>query len=84
MTPLQLEVLMHYYVKPSYHPQGSDDGLYSEAHDIFLIEGILVETEWNDEVSFKLTEKGDWFVKHILALPFPSVTFTIEKENRDD
>ena len=67
MTPLELEVLLHIYYSPEINPlmesMAGSAALrrFAEENTIFL----------DPEGTYRLTEKGDTFVKMLLATPIP-------------
>lgn len=83
MTPLDLEILSHYYVTPEPHPN-------QEAHAVqasigcFVSDGILEQrprTGENPLLSYQLTEKGVAFLQLLLQTPYPKQVFVDDSGN---
>lgn len=68
MTPLELSVLLHYYITNERFPTSS---ARDEAELMFMDANML------EHDSFILTEKGIYFIDHILNTPFPATSYTI-------
>lgn len=72
MTPSRLDVLLHCYVSPELHPR-ADAPAVKEDLSILLAAGMI---ERYDR-SYKTTAKGEFYISHLLSIPFPETVFRI-------
>lgn len=72
MTPSRLEVLLHCYVNPCVHPR-MDAPAVQEDIRVLKSHGLIRPYDR----TFEVTEKGEFYVKHLLSIPFPETTFVI-------
>jgi len=72
LTPSALEVLLHYHYSPVEHPRIDVLAVESAIADFYEM-GVLESVVPNkyDDASWKLTTKGDVWLKKILATPCP-------------
>lgn len=69
ISALELRILLHYYYSPD--PWGSEGGVaVNHAFSRFYAEGLLDRCDGGRTY---LTEKGKFYVEHILATPFPEM-----------
>lgn len=71
-TPNNLEILMHFYVSPSIHPR-YDAPAVREGVQYLIDHGMLFE----GELYCTVTPKGEFFIKHLMDIPFPVETYRI-------
>lgn len=81
LTPCQLEVLMHYYVSGHDHPRKEAPAV-AEAITMFMQEGMLKFA--NDGVHITTTDKGSFWLEHLLSIPFPVKRFRIPKNPENE
>ena len=71
MTPLHLEILMHYYTRGVDYEHLTNETVreYLRHH---LQDGIMEqETDGTMVRAYRVTEKGRVWIEHILNLPYP-------------
>lgn len=79
-TPLNLGVLLHHYYSPK--PYSPDTEVGRRANNYLLANGMIREGAAKDV--YDLTEKGQFYIRHILdVLPFPETTYYIPEIIRD-
>lgn len=71
-TPNNLEVLLHYHTTPQIHPR-HDAPAVKSAVEMLLAEGLLQR----DDRLYTTTDKGKFYLDHLLSRPFPVRTFSI-------
>lgn len=71
-TPITLEVLLHCYYSRSPHPKRNVE-VYRDVFE-YLTDHEMITYQDGASVT---TPKGEFFVEHILAMPFPKITFVI-------
>lgn len=81
LSPLELEVILHYYYSPE--PFSRLSSAYFEAILKFIRNGILRKRE---EISshgaeYEITEKGHFFLNMLTETPFPIQSF---RDPRDE
>ena len=71
-TPSDLELLLHCHVSPSVHPRASAPAIiYGTSR---LVAAGMIE---RDDRHYTTTEKGKFYIAHLLKQPFPVITFAI-------
>ena len=79
MTPIQLEVLVHCYVSPEQHPRFFAPAVW-KAFNSFLRQGIIeYNSQRKEPFVYVTTEKGEAWLKTILATPQPRQVWVNEK-----
>lgn len=73
MTPVQVEVLMHYYYKND-EPPNFDAPSTQDAIGHFLNIGCF-EHDPDSTTNFELTDLGNAFVKAICRVPVPKIAY---------
>lgn len=78
-SPVNLEILLHCYYSPEppprYNAPATKEGvLYLLNQDMIKITGY-VAAESKD--IYGTTEKGEFFIKHLMTVPFPISTWSI-------
>ena len=68
-SPLEIEVLLHYYYSPDPHPKHNTEGVVNIIHK-FRNHGIFT-----DQVQPYLTDKGKAWLHLILNTPYPKQVF---------
>lgn len=68
-SPLEIEVLLHYYYSSDPHPKHNTEGVSDIIHK-FRVDGIFT-----DQVQPQLTDKGNAWLKTILNTPYPNQVF---------
>lgn len=68
MTPIKLEILLHYFACSEPYPRSSAPAVQDAVH--FLVIKDLLATG-NDDQPFYVTERGAAYIKHLLTIPFP-------------
>jgi hypothetical protein len=78
LTPLEVEILLHYYYSSAQDFKNLDCSAVKEAIDKFCEAGIL--TEWSNRTPryYKNDEALELYVKTICAIPLPTQKWTIE------
>ena len=74
MTPLQLDILLHYYCRAvEYHQVKVNDTRMSQAKS--LVRKGLLSFESSREIKFQITRKGKAHIKQLLNLKVPDLVF---------
>lgn len=77
MTPLQIQMLLHYHCSPApFQPWGNAQ---SEARDMFREQGLICEFE-GDGVA-RLTGRGRAYVEFLCAMPLPLERWSMDMES---
>lgn len=72
MTPSRLEVLLHCHVSPERHPRSDAPAVHEDIR-VLKANGLI---EPYDR-THRTTEKGEFYIKHLLSVPFPVTDFKI-------
>lgn len=72
-TPCALNVLLHAHCSPTPIPNAEAS---SVAESIRYLENA--EMIWRVDRHYETTDKGKFYIEHIMNLPFPKVVFTME------
>lgn len=76
--PNNLEVLLHFHVSPSVHPR-IDAMAVKEAITELREAGMIQPSDR----SYTTTDKGKFYIEHLLAVPFPVRTFYIPANEQE-
>lgn len=78
MTPLELEILLHYYCKARDYRDGDFSfPAVREAIESFVrYEKLLVSTPCSDS-AYVITDRGKFYVDHLLNQPLPKQVWVI-------
>lgn len=68
--PLELEVLLYYYKSPSCIMQPRSTAI-SEFEDRLIDHGLLEMIDTMQQNNVRCTDKGRFYVAHLLSIPFP-------------
>lgn len=73
MTPLQIEILLHYYaISEDYREGDFSAPAVRDAIDEFRHELNLLELDASDgEREYKLTRRGEFYIESLLKIPLP-------------
>lgn len=71
-TPSDLELLLHCHVSPQVHPRADAPAIIDGTRR--LVDAGLIERM---DRHYGTTEKGKFYIAHLLKQPFPVVTFCI-------
>ncbi len=74
MTSLQLDILNHYYACGSIYEFENNTTRLAQAGDL-VRSGLLDLVD--EPKMFNITEKGTFFINHILNMPLPEAMFHI-------
>jgi len=75
MTPLEISILLHYHVSADDYRNGDFSApAVRNAIDEFRRDGFLAEAV---ETYYRITEKGQFYVKALCAVPLPVTTWII-------
>lgn len=74
-SPLEIEVLLHYYYWLDPHPKHNTEGVAKIIHK-FRVDGIFT-----DQVQPYLTDKGKAWLHLILNTPYPKQAFVDQHNN---
>ena len=66
---ITLQVLLHIYSRPTNFPE-VDSEASKDAHQRLLRNG-MIQYQGRSDYNYRVTEKGEFFVKHLLEVPFP-------------
>jgi len=71
-SPLEIQILLHYYVSRADHPNLG----YPALHDVvenFLSKGLLVERQQGDsgDGAYEITDGGRLYVQTLMDVPLP-------------
>ena len=83
MTPLEIEILLHYYCTRSDYRNGDFSApAVRDAIDAFNGDLSLLcrEETLQPERTYKVTERGEAYIKFLCALPLPVCVWMIPKE----
>lgn len=86
ITPLTLEIILHYYA----HARDYREGDFSapavrEVVDCLISEGMLDNDADPEHPSrFRITEKGRFYIDFLRAVPFPVMRYTIKMEGHHE
>lgn len=75
MTPVQIEVILHYRYSPNHFNHGGDSQMsraHREAHQFWEANEMMTETT----ESWSLTDKGRAYVEELMAVPLPVAVWT--------
>lgn len=79
MTPLQIQMMLHYYaiaepysVHNRTHAQSA--AVYGQRQQL-IDDGML---SVNIDSGYTVTEKGQFYIEYLLSVPVPSIKFVIE------
>jgi hypothetical protein len=80
MTPLQIEILLHYWSRAEDYRQGDFSApAVREAIDWFMHEGMLERNMSADRLtSYRTTDRAQAWIRHVTDLPLPTMTWVIE------
>lgn len=81
MTPFELSFLIHCHIcfTAPYEPWSA---AAEDAAEKFLKLNMITYGDSEDENVYKLTQKGVFFIEHLLNIPFPEVEFRIPERQR--
>lgn len=71
-TPSDLAFLLHCHVSPSPHPHASSPAIVDGISRL-LAHGLIQR----EDRHFGTTEKGKFYIEHLLSTPFPVESFSI-------
>jgi len=74
MSPLQIEILLHYHCFPSEHEiVHRNPPIWPETRMWFLAEGLLAERSPPSPygATYECTERGRAWIEHVCNLPLP-------------
>ena len=74
MSPLHLQILLHYYaIAEPYaaNNPGHANSLAVKAYTQDLIDKNLILADATSGSGYRVTERGEFFVSHICSLPLP-------------
>lgn len=76
LNPSNLELLIHCHVTPEQHPRGDAPAIKEGIH--YLLKEGMIERY---DRSYTTTKKGQFYIEHLLSLPFPveHTTYVIPK-----
>lgn len=74
ITPIQLKMLLHYYVSPELYT-GETDAVRTANRRELIALGLL--TPYSEK--FTITERGKVYCEAVLAVPFPQQVWVIPK-----
>ena len=71
MTPLQIEILLHYYAKPTDYPY-MDPTSQQEAFKFFIKNRLLVTIDPTTHgATYIITDKGNAYINALRKMPLP-------------
>jgi len=76
MTPLQIEILMHYYTRPGDYREGDFSApavreTMEYFEDINLLKKIPISSDTSDENLYKLDDRGKVYLEALMRVPLP-------------
>ena len=72
MTPLEIEIILHYYTRPGDYRNGDFSApAVKNAIDWFCQTGMLELKEISTKGDYDLTDRGQAYVDALMALPLP-------------
>ena len=81
MTPLMIEILLHYYSCARDYRNGDFSApAVREAIDWFRGEAGMLNTHSvrDSDATYSLTDKGKFYVEYLLSIPIPVIRYAIE------
>jgi hypothetical protein len=77
MTPLQIEILLHYWSRAEDYRQGDFTApAVREAIDWFMHEGMLERnTDASRDTAYRTTERAQAWIEYVKSLPLPTHTW---------
>lgn len=79
MTPLEIEILLHYHCRANDYLDGDTSAsAVGKAITTFKMEHMLEENLF-EQRKYRLTDRGQFFVDHILALGMPEANWSLPK-----
>jgi len=81
MTPLKIEMLLWYYSRVEDYREGDFSApAVREAIDSFLADGLLMLSDAVPRTrSYCLTDRGEAYVKHLMAIPLPVAVWVVRQ-----
>lgn len=80
LTPVQLEVALHYYYSPELHPQYDESMAFAEAHIVLVDHGLIqCINKAPGHVEYRGTTRLAAYIEHILQRPLPVQKWVIEQ-----
>ncbi len=79
MTPLAIEILLHFHVSPLPHPLSAYPAVAAEIESQ-LNNGLIEE----EKASYRTTERGKAHVQQLCNLPFPTQMWVDKDGNKID
>jgi hypothetical protein len=71
MTPFEIDVLLHYYTRPTDHEVlQRNPPIWTETRTRFVADGLL-EVSSNRCTAFKITDRGRAYVEALQRVPLP-------------
>ncbi len=81
MTPLQIEILLHYHTRPGDHPDAArPPPPYDDAFNYFLRNGYLIPKNSATTPGYKATEKLHVYCEALCNVPEPVQKWVIKYE----
>lgn len=77
MTPLAIEILLHFHVSPLPHPLSSYPAVAAEIESQ-LNNGLIEE----EKASYRTTERGNAHIRQLCNLPFPTQMWADKDGNK--
>lgn len=77
MTPLAIEILLHFHVSPLPHPLSAYPAVADEIESQ-LRDGLIEE----EKASYRTTERGKAHIRQLCNLPFPTQMWADKDGNK--
>lgn len=75
MSPLKIEILLHYYAKADEYDGDMNAPAVREAISEFVRDGMLEPADRQYGRSYRATAKANHFIAHICDLPLPEMVW---------
>lgn len=87
ISPLVLEIVLHYYHVVEDYPFGSDSSGMSEVINDLVIQGILKKCadpgDSRPQIKYVITPRGQAYVALLEAVPFPEMVWMTNEQKRE-
>lgn len=77
LTPLHLEIVLHYYSRAEDMTNATAPAVLGYTKHL-LSEGILEDTDGHGPTSYRVSQKGEFWLMNLLCVPFPHQRWEIE------
>lgn len=81
MTPLQIQMMLHYHCSPE--PYSVHNRTHAQSEVVHrqrqqLLDDGMLSVEGHTDSGYTVTDKGRFYIEYLLSVPVPSTKFVIE------